>query len=698
MSTVNEKNAGHLRAEDHPQWELNRPDDLLAKTVATCAAAQMDDFEGMLPQTLERIAIFFQGDRCYACEVDESCKTIINRVEWRGSVLSPNDKPANDPSVALSSEHLSRLQRGETVHLTEPLEPGATTHHKSLSGGAVIHSSLLVPMVSGAVMIGFLGVDITSEEMSPTREEIDALKTLAGIIGLSWGCVRSEKKRRLFQIAVEQAAELVLITNSAGTIEYVNPALERITGYASSELTGRNPRILKSGLQKPAFYQELWNTISNGHPWQGCFINRRKCGTHYSEEAVIVPVTDGNGSICNFVGIKRDVTQENHLQRQLIQSQKMEAIGTLAGGIAHDFNNILSAILGYAELAAYEIPEGGPGRHDVVEVIKAGNRAKDLVRQILTFSRKTEQDFKSIDVAPLLKEALKFLRASLPSTIDIRTRISAENTRVLCTPTMIQQILMNLCTNAAQAMKDAGGILDVSLTKTEIETAEIKQHPGLRPGPHLRLTVGDTGPGIEPNVLARIFDPYFTTKEKGEGTGLGLSVVHGIIQTLKGSVQVESCPGSGAIFHVFLPCAASQEEPTAIQPIALPTGNERILLVDDEEVLAAMGKQMLKHLGYRVTVRTNSSDALNTFQSHPYDFDIVISDRTMPRMTGFELAEQIKTIRPDIPIILCTGYSDELEVERAAALGISRMVMKPLGMNELADAVRSALDTAEPQD
>jgi PAS domain S-box-containing protein len=623
---------------------------------------------------------------------------IINRIEWCGPVLTRNDKPANDLPVALSTEYLSRLQRGETVHLAEPLAPGATTHHKSLSGGAVIRSSLLAPMISGGVMIGFLGVDITSEKMSPTREEVDVLRTLAGTIGLAWSCVRSEKKRRLFQIAVEQAAELVLITNSAGTIEYVNPALERITGYASSELTGRNPRILKSGLQKPVFYQELWNTISNGHPWQGCFINRRKCGTHYSEEAVIVPVTDGNGSICNYVGIKRDVTQENHLQRQLIQSQKMEAIGTLAGGIAHDFNNILSAILGYAELAVYEIPEGGPGRHDVAEVIKAGNRAKDLVRQILTFSRKTEQDFKSIDIAPLLKEALKFLRASLPSTIDIRTRISAENARVLCTPTMIQQILMNLCTNAAQAMKDSGGILDVSLTKTEIETAEIKQHPGLRPGPHLRLTVGDTGPGIEPDILARIFDPYFTTKEKGEGTGLGLSVVHGIIQALKGSVQVDSCPDSGAIFHVFLPCAASEDEPTVIQPIALPTGNERILLVDDEEVLAAMGKQMLEHLGYRVTVRTNSSDALNTFQSQPQDFDLVISDRTMPRMTGFELAKRIKTIRPDIPIIICTGYSDEFEVERAAALGISRMVMKPLGMNELADAVRSALDTAEPQD
>jgi PAS domain S-box-containing protein len=651
----------------------------------------------MLPQTLERIATFFRSDRCYACEVDESFKMIINRIEWCRSDSTPDSISAKVMPVALSNRHLSRLQRGETVHLAGPSEPGAANYQKS-PGGDVIRSSLLAPIINGGVMFGFIGVDIATSEMPPSRKEDDLLRTLAGIIALAWSCVRSEKKGRLFQLAVEQAAELVLITNSAGTIEYVNPALEKITGYASGELIGRNPRILKSGLQKPVFYQELWSTISKGQPWQGFFINRRKCGTHYSAEAVIVPVKDGTGSICNYVGIKRDVTQENHLQRQLIQSQKMEAIGTLAGGIAHDFNNILSAILGYAELAMYAIPEGSPGRHDVSEVIKAGNRAKDLVKQILTFSRKTEQDFKSVDIAPLLKEALKFLRASLPSTIDIRTHISTENARVLCTPTMIQQILMNLCTNAAQAMKDSGGILDVSLTHTEIEATEINKHPGLLPGPHLRLTVGDTGPGIEPVLLARIFDPYFTTKEKGEGTGLGLSVVHGIIQTLKGSVQVDSHPDGGAIFHVFLPCTASEDEPTATPPISLPTGNERILLADDEDALAAMGKQMLEHLGYHVTVRTDSFDALDTFQSHPQDFDLVISDKTMPRMTGFELAERIKMIRPHIPIILCTGYSDEIEVERAAALGISRMVMKPLGMNELADAVRSALDSAEPQD
>ena len=485
-----------------------------------------------------------------------------------------------------------------------------------------------------------------------------------------------------------------MIAAGDGTIEYVNPALERICGFAGGELIGRDPQTLKSGHEDPDFCHDLRRTISTGRTWRGRVTHRRKCGTPYTAEAVIVPLRDKDGAVCNVVAIARDVTEENHLQRQLIQSQKMEAIGTLAGGIAHDFNNILSAILGYAELAAYEMPAGSPGRQDVAEVINAGNRAKDLVRQILTFSRKTEQELKPITIVPLLKEALKFLRASLPSTIEIRTRIAAENARILCSPTMIQQILMNLCTNAAQAMKDCGGILTVNLAETEARAGEIAAGSHLHPGPCVRLTVADTGPGIEPRILARIFDPYFTTKEKGEGTGLGLSVVHGIIRTLKGSIAVDSPPGGGAAFHVCLPCMADGHEPAVAYRQTAPTGTERILLADDEDVLTAMGKQMLEHLGYRVTVRTDSLEALKTFRSHPRDFDLIISDKTMPRMTGFELAERIKTIRADIPIILCTGYCDEVEIKRAAALGISRLVVKPLGMRELAEAVRSALDFA----
>ena len=325
MDTVNEKNAGRLSPEDHPGWTLDGQDDLVAETVAIYAAARIDDVEGRLPQTLERIGTFFRGDRCYACEVDESCKMIINRIEWCGPILTPSDTTANDLPVALSNQHLSRLQRGETVHLAGPSEPGATTLHNSLSGGAFIRSSWYADD-QGRDDGRNSGVDIATEEMRPSREEVDVLRTLAGIIALGWGCARSEKKRRLFQIAVSRSRAR-LDHQQRRTIEYVNPALERITGYARGEPIGGNPRILKSGLQKPVFYQKLWSTISKGEPWQGCFINRRKSETHYSAEAVIIPVTDGTGSIRNYVGIKCDVTQENHLQRQLIQFRKRKRSG-----------------------------------------------------------------------------------------------------------------------------------------------------------------------------------------------------------------------------------------------------------------------------------------------------------------------------------------------------------------------------------
>ena len=501
-------------------------------------------------------------------------------------------------------------------------------------------------------------------------------------------------QKRFFKSAVEQASEMVAVTSSDGIIEYVNPAFEKITGYSKQELIGNNPRILKSGRQDEQFYQELWQTITSGDPWHGFFVNRRKDGNLYREEAFIKPIMDDDGVIQYFVTVKRDITQENRLQRQLIQSQKMEAIGTLAGGIAHDFNNILSAILGFAELALFELTEGSRSYDDVSEIVTAGNRAKDLVRQILTFSRKTEQEFKPINIVPLISEALKFLRATLPSTIEIQKQIDAVRVEVLCNSTMVQQILMNLCTNAAHAMKDTGGILTVSLSEVEIQEGDISNLPDLPPGPYVHLTISDTGPGIETGILGRIFDPYFTTKEKGEGTGLGLSVVHGIAQSLKGAVEVESDPGKGTEFNVYLPRVIGKSDTAADLPQVLSTGKERILLVDDEDTLATMGRLMLNRLGYKVTVKTDSYEALETFKAQPIKYDLIISDKTMPRLTGFDLAEEIKKTRPDVPFIICTGYSDEIEVDKAARLGINRLIVKPLSMDDLAKAVRSVLDNA----
>jgi PAS domain S-box-containing protein len=504
----------------------------------------------------------------------------------------------------------------------------------------------------------------------------------------------TEEKLTLLKTAVEQAAELIALTDRYGTIQYVNPAFEKITGYTREELIGENPRILKSGRQDDMFYKEMWNTISRGQRWHGFFINRKKDGSFYTEEATIIPVKHIDGRIKNFVTVKRDMTEESRLEGQLIQSQKMEAIGTLAGGIAHDFNNILSAILGYAELAMYDLPEESRSQEDVTEIIQAGNRARDLVRQILTFSRKTEQEFKPININPLINEALKFLRASLPSTIEIRPDIRSESADVMCNPTQIQQVLMNLCTNAAQAMKDTGGNMFVSLCGVTLKQKEADKHPDLHPGRYICLTVNDTGPGIDPDILDRIFDPYFTTKDKGEGTGLGLSVVHGIVKTLNGALEVKSSPGKGTTFHIYFPRADIRTESAAEKTKALPTGSEKILLVDDEKTLAKMGRLMLERLGYDVITCTSSREALETFQTRPQDFDLVISDKTMPEMTGFDLAAQLKITRPDIPVIVCTGYSEDIEVNRAAGLGISRLLMKPLSLDDLANAVREVLDVA----
>jgi CheY-like chemotaxis protein len=316
----------------------------------------------------------------------------------------------------------------------------------------------------------------------------------------------------------------------------------------------------------------------------------------------------------------------------------------------------------------------------------------------LTFSRKTEQELKPLNINPLLKEALKFLRASLPSTIDIQADIKSQAANVLCNPTQIQQVVMNLCTNAAQAMKDAGGRLTVSTVDADLKDADAGRHPDLEAAKYVRLTVSDTGPGIPPQIIGRIFDPYFTTKEQGEGTGLGLSVVHGIVQSLKGAIEVDNHPGDGVAFHIYLPQVSEPVKSETVQTRLLPTGKERILLVDDEDVLVEMGRLMLERLGYDVTVCTSGPDALETFSTRPDDFDLVFTDKTMPQLTGFDLAAEIKRIRPDTPVIITTGFSDEDEVRRAGEMGIDRLAMKPLTMDDLASIVRSVLDGRKAQE
>ena len=380
-------------------------------------------------------------------------------------------------------------------------------------------------------------------------------------------------------------------------------------------------------------------------------------------------------------------------ERQLQQVLKIQAIGTLAGGIAHDFNNILFPIVGYTELTMDEVPEDSVAHKNLQEILKAANRAKDLVKQILTFSRQSDQERKPIKVQHIITEALRLLRASIPASIEITHAIQDDCGPVMGDATQIHQVVMNLCTNAYQAMQDKGGKLEVILTEIDIGYEEMIDKIGMQPGKHLRLLVKDEGCGMDAAVLDRIFEPYYTTKEQGKGTGLGLSVIHGIVKNHGGDITVKSTPGKGTIFQVYLPLIEDLDLATELEPGNGATqGEERILLVDDEEQIVAMERQMLENLGYRVTARTDSQEALKVFAKNPHDFDLVITDMTMPYMTGDQLAQKMLDIEPNIPVILCTGFNEIITEEKALAMGIQKFVMKPIVKHDLATTIRSVLD------
>jgi len=425
-------------------------------------------------------------------------------------------------------------------------------------------------------------------------------------------------------------------------------------------------------------------------------------GAHVTKDGRIIPV-EINNRLIDFQGIPailstaRDITDRKQaqeekakLEKRLLQSQKMEAIGTLAGGIAHDFNNILAVIIGYAELARDRNQQEKKGQY-LQEVLMGAERARNLVKQILTFSRQDEHEKNPLDIKILLKEAVKFLRASIPATVEIQQDITKEDCNIMADPTQMHQVIMNLCTNAAHAMKQIGGILKIELTILELAEGEIPHYPELQPGHYVKLTVGDTGHGIDPDNVEKIFDPFFTTKSVDEGTGLGLSVVYGIVKSHNGVINVYSEPEQGATFNVFLPRII--HEAVTIENIsgAIIGGTERILFVDDEPSLVDIGMRTLSSLGYDVTGVLSSVEAMNLFSAKPQSFDLVITDMTLPKMNGIALSRKIKKIRPDIPIILCSGVRESDTESQAKSLGIKAYITKPLTKRELVRVIREVL-------
>ncbi len=505
--------------------------------------------------------------------------------------------------------------------------------------------------------------------------------------------LRAEEERTRLISAVEQASELIVLMGPDGTLQYMNPTISKLTGYSPEKSVGTNPFAEGGGLYDRNYYKEIWDTINRGQMWKGQMTMKKSDGGACEIEMTISPIRDRFGKIISFVSISRDVSNEIKMQQELRQAQKMEAIGTLAGGIAHDFNNILAVVMGYLEMSIEMVDSSSQLYRNLKQVLSAADRAQNLIEQILTFSRQTEQDKKPISISPVIKETIKFLRASLPATITMQQNLTAENDIVMSDPTQLQQIVMNLCTNAKHAMQETGGVIEISTSEEFLDIEEAIEHSNISPGRYIKLSIRDTGCGMEQSVLDKIFDPFFTTKAPGEGTGLGLSVVHGIIKSYHGSIRAFSTPGKGTRFDLYLPLVET-EKPQAGSDVQeeVHGGTEKILVVDDEQQIVIMMQQMLETLGYSVTARTSSIEALECFQGHPEKYDLVITDQTMPNMTGAELAKRLLAIRPDIPIVLCTGYSEVINEIAAKSLGIREYMLKPIIRADLAKAIRRALE------
>jgi nitrogen-specific signal transduction histidine kinase/CheY-like chemotaxis protein len=389
--------------------------------------------------------------------------------------------------------------------------------------------------------------------------------------------------------------------------------------------------------------------------------------------------------------VARDITDRKKMEEKLAASQKMEAIGTLAGGIAHDFNNIMGIIIGNTELALEDIPDWNPAHNYLEEIKIASRRASGVVRQILSFSRKTKQEFKPVSVVSVIKDAFQLLRSTIPATVDIRMNFNAAMDMILADPIQIHQVVMNLCINASHAMERSGGTLEITTDNIAGKGDAFAMMPEETGGGLIRIRIRDTGPGIDSEILGRIFDPYFTTKEVGKGSGMGLAVVHGIVQNHNGTITAESAPGEGAAFTILFPVVCAEEEFDAEVEEIPPHGTESILFVDDEASIARMTSAILERLEYRVSSCTDPIEALALFQAQPEKFDLVITDMTMPRMNGVTLCEKMMTIRPDIPVIICTGHSSMIDEQKALDLGIDAFVMKPVQTKEIAKTIRAVL-------
>ncbi len=552
--------------------------------------------------------------------------------------------------------------------------------------GTIPEVWLGVPLFADKSVVGVMILQCYSDAEHFDEATVSMLEVIASELGNYINKVELEAKHELLETAVTQTADMIVVTDNQGDIVYVNPAFERVSGYSLGEVLGQNPRFLKSGRQDTAFYKKLWDTITSGKFWQGQMTNRCKDGSLFTEMSTISPVVDSSGNISNYVSVKRDITQEQLLEKQMHQAQKMESIGRLAGGVAHDFNNMLAIILGYSELVLAQLDPDDKLYKEILEINKAGQRSADLTTQLLAFSRKQTIAPQVLDLNDRIGNLVKMLRRLIGEDIELILKPGSNLQKIKVDPVQIDQVLMNLCVNARDAINGTGQLI-IETGQVVLDEAYCKVNTYAEPGSFVVLTVSDTGCGMDAETQSQIFEPFFTTKGLGEGTGLGLSTVYGIVKQNEGFINVYSEPGQGTTFNIYIPeYAVTETELPEEKTVALPEGHgETILLVEDEKAILDMVQSMLGQIGYSVIVASTPEEALSRARDENVHIDLLVTDVVMPGMNGKELAGQLHASFPEMKILFMSGYTSDIIARRDVLDEGVDFINKPFSRLQLAE-------------
>ncbi|MFN2290143.1 MAG: response regulator [Anaerolineae bacterium] len=670
--------------------QRNRELSLLNRVIAATAAAASQGIEPVLRAVCRELALAF--------EVPEATAALFNKENSEAVVvaeyLAPGRPSALGESIAVvgnsAAQHLVANRMPLVIEDAQNDPRQAVRHERMRRRGTV--SLLLLPLLIEGEVVGNLQVHAV-EPRPFSAEEVDLARRVAEQASGALARARLEETQQLLSAAVEQAAETVIITDTQDTILYVNPAFERISGYSRDEALGQTPHLLDSGKQDTAFYRDLWETIGAGRVWQGRFVNRKKDGSLYTEEATITPVRNRAGEIVNYVTVKRDVTRELQLEEQFHQAQKMEAVGRLAGGIAHDFNNLLTVIHLSTQLLERKLHSKDPLRPHVQLIREAGERAGSLTKQLLTFSRRGIIEPQVISLNRVVEELNRMLRRLIGEDIRLTVRPAKDLWPIQIDPGQVEQVVVNLVVNARDAMP-TGGKLTIEMANTVLDEVYVASHLDVEPGEYVLLAVSDTGVGMSEEVKACLFEPFFTTKEKGRNTGLGLATVFGIVKQNGGHIWVYSEVGQGTTFKIYFP-RATDGLPTPARPLQRPVatrGTETLLLVEDDSLVRVMTRDILLGLGYQVLTAGDGVEAIQVAEAYQGPIHLLLTDVVMPRLSGKELADRLRSNRPELRVLYTSGYTDNAIVHHGVLAEGTHFLSKPFELESLARKVRDVLD------